>query len=285
MRRRQHATGDGCSATCQIETPAATASLDAGEECDDGNTAGGDGCSATCQYEGFAYVRSRPRRRDARRDVRRSNHQLLLRDRVDSLCCAAHGRLPDASAALRAPCTPTLGRATRRPPSACARRTISCRTDSWDQLCLDQATEDCGACGGGVCGNGKLETAEQCDDGNLVDGDGCDAVCQYEGSVCVPRDTPGADDNAVVACTCNLDAFCCGATGSWDATCVNVANTSCNAACGSPCSVHANVGSNNGFVTQCVCETGPNPDPFCCENSWDAICVGEADNDCNALCP
>jgi len=26
--------------------------LDAGEQCDDGNTADGDGCSATCQLEG-----------------------------------------------------------------------------------------------------------------------------------------------------------------------------------------------------------------------------------------
>ena len=29
-----------------------------------------------------------------------------------------------------------------------------------------------------VCGNGYLEAMEECDDGNLVDGDGCDAACQ-----------------------------------------------------------------------------------------------------------
>jgi cysteine-rich repeat protein len=31
-----------------------------------------------------------------------------------------------------------------------------------------------------VCGNGVVEHGEQCDDGNLVDGDGCNAHCQTE---------------------------------------------------------------------------------------------------------
>jgi cysteine-rich repeat protein len=33
---------------------------------------------------------------------------------------------------------------------------------------------------GGVCGNGELEPPEQCDDGNLDAGDGCDAFCAAE---------------------------------------------------------------------------------------------------------
>ena len=48
--------GDGCSATCKIETPPAPVcgdgNLDSGEECDDGNNISGDGCSATCKNEG-----------------------------------------------------------------------------------------------------------------------------------------------------------------------------------------------------------------------------------------
>ncbi len=32
----------------------------------------------------------------------------------------------------------------------------------------------------GVCGNGKIEIAEACDDGNLSDGDGCNASCNVE---------------------------------------------------------------------------------------------------------
>ncbi len=31
-----------------------------------------------------------------------------------------------------------------------------------------------------VCGNGVIEGTEQCDDGNVVDGDGCSAICEIE---------------------------------------------------------------------------------------------------------
>lgn len=37
-----------------------------------------------------------------------------------------------------------------------------------------------GACGGAVCGDGKPEGDEQCDDGNTVDGDGCSATCRAQ---------------------------------------------------------------------------------------------------------
>jgi cysteine-rich repeat protein len=30
------------------------------------------------------------------------------------------------------------------------------------------------------CGDGILDTLEQCDDGNTVDGDGCSAICETE---------------------------------------------------------------------------------------------------------
>lgn len=37
-----------------------------------------------------------------------------------------------------------------------------------------------------VCGNHIIETGEQCDDGNILDGDGCDSLCSFEtiSSVC-----------------------------------------------------------------------------------------------------
>ena len=49
--------GDGCSATCTTEAPpppppsCGDGHVDAGEQCDDGNTANGDGCSSTCVCE------------------------------------------------------------------------------------------------------------------------------------------------------------------------------------------------------------------------------------------
>lgn len=36
--------------------------------------------------------------------------------------------------------------------------------------------------GASICGNGIVESGEQCDDGNLIGGDGCDANCQTESS-------------------------------------------------------------------------------------------------------
>ena len=33
--------------------------------------------------------------------------------------------------------------------------------------------------GPGLCGNGKLDPGEECDDGNTVDGDGCMSDCKY----------------------------------------------------------------------------------------------------------
>ena len=49
------ASGDGCSQTCQIEVVngpiCGNGVVDAGEQCDDGNAVSGDGCSQSCQTE------------------------------------------------------------------------------------------------------------------------------------------------------------------------------------------------------------------------------------------
>ena len=44
-------SNDGCSAICQIEVGCGNGSIEAGEECDDGNLASGDCCSAACEIE------------------------------------------------------------------------------------------------------------------------------------------------------------------------------------------------------------------------------------------
>ncbi|MDO8630242.1 MAG: DUF4215 domain-containing protein, partial [Phycisphaerales bacterium] len=48
--------------------------------------------------------------------------------------------------------------------------------------CPQPVPPDDGGGGGNApsCGNGTVETGEQCDDGNTVSGDGCSATCQTE---------------------------------------------------------------------------------------------------------
>ncbi len=46
-----------------------------------------------------------------------------------------------------------------------------------------------------ACGNNIVESAEQCDDGNTVDGDGCSSVCQTE----VPTYGVGCSNNGITS--------------------------------------------------------------------------------------
>ena len=52
-----------------------------------------------------------------------------------------------------------------------------CGSDACDAT---RCGPDCGSVPQSVCGNGLLETGEECDDGNQVSGDGCDALCRIE---------------------------------------------------------------------------------------------------------
>ncbi len=66
--------------------------------------------------------------------------------------------------------------------------------------------------GTGACGDGVVDSGEQCDDGNTVSGDGCSSVCKIEtaGSICgdgiVDVATEGCDDgNTVSGDGCSSD--------------------------------------------------------------------------------
>ena len=50
--------------------------------------------------------------------------------------------------------------------------------------------------GAAVCGNGTVDTGEQCDDGNALAGDGCSAMCQTE-QVSTPRVQAMLDQTSV----------------------------------------------------------------------------------------
>jgi fibro-slime domain-containing protein len=158
--------GDGCSADCQLEPnyicpvpgQPCVSTLKCGdgriggnEQCDDGNTNAGDGCSATCQVETgwICPVADQPCIIDCGDGILTGLEQCDPPN-PGMGCSAACQFEPGWGCAPPAAPMPDAG---PPPPSVCAKT---------------------------VCGNGKKEGNEACDDGNVIDGDGCSATCTLE---------------------------------------------------------------------------------------------------------
>jgi fibro-slime domain-containing protein len=165
--------GDGCSADCKkVETgyecrvpgrkcvPACGDGMKIGmEQCDDGNAAPNDGCSPTCQIEPGASCTGTPSKCTASicgNGTKEGNEGCdcgtSLTGPWPTGCKGPNGLFfGDASG-----CSKTC---TKEP---------TCRTGTTTQACSIS------------CGNGSVETGEDCDDGNLDSGDGCSATCTNE---------------------------------------------------------------------------------------------------------
>jgi cysteine-rich repeat protein len=227
-----HLNGDGCSANCLNETGSEVCGngiVEAGEACDDGNTTGGDGCDANCLSEncGNGIL-------DPGEDC--DDNNLTDGDGCSSYCTgefknAGHfcgdgqindggvgdqvttegdrevtlsadlGILNPGQSATAAFCVVGGLSATDGPSAG---QVVV--TNAQDCLTLYQQT--IAVCGNGIqnageqcddgntlngdscdanctlpaCGNNILDTGEQCDDGNLINGDGCDSTCNIESS-------------------------------------------------------------------------------------------------------
>lgn len=77
--------------------------------------------------------------------------------------------------------------------------------------------------GGPVCGDGVLESPEQCDDGNLLDGDCCSSSCQFEPATTVCRSAAGG---------CDVAETCTGTSGTCPVDALAPAGTVCGLANG-----------------------------------------------------
>lgn len=96
--------------------------------------------------------------------------------------------------------------------------------------CSDKACEDDEACKQPVCGNGKLEKGEECDDGNNIADDGCTG-CQVDkeggDTTCTDDDEDGYDDkDGTTRCGC-LDKNNDGKDDINGVSCVSSESTSC----------------------------------------------------------
>lgn len=191
--------GDGCSSTCQIETPTppecgdgvkngseqcdtggesttcnvncttsrcgdGVKNVHAGEQCDDENTVNGDGCSSSCRNETTPPS-------GCGDGVKNGTEQ-----------CDTGGE----SATCNDNCTASLcgdGIVNTHAGELCDDgNTVN--GDGCSTTCQTETGGGGGGGGGGgttpVCGNNVIETGEQCDDGNTAPGDGCGATCQNE---------------------------------------------------------------------------------------------------------
>ncbi|MDF3067719.1 MAG: Multiple EGF-like-domain protein 3 precursor [Polyangiaceae bacterium] len=153
--------GDGCSATCTVETDytcvglepsvcvkpvCGNSAIEPGELCDDGNAVAADGCSACKITNGWA--------------------------------CPSPG----------APCIPKCGDGVRVAGEAC---------DDGNKVSGDGCNTGCKIepgfkcptpnvkCVASVCGDTTKDEGEGCDDGNKIAGDGCGPTCQPEPTVTV----------------------------------------------------------------------------------------------------
>ncbi len=215
---------DGCSQLCQIEAgwtcplvgkPCTNMAvcgdgmLSASEACDDGNMAGGDGCAADCRSVDPGYQCRVPGR----------NCVPLC---GDGMVIGAE-KCDDANAVSGDGCSSTC---LLEPGASCAAPGQPCKSAKCGNGMVEEG-ESCDAGGANglffgdgtgcsktctkepkcrdgngmtracdvSCGNGNLEPpGEECDDGNMANGDGCSSICKVEmGFMCPPEMKPDTE--------------------------------------------------------------------------------------------
>jgi cysteine-rich repeat protein len=231
--------------------------LDPDEQCDDGNTVPGDCCSATCQFE-------------ASGSPCEADGNLCTTDQCDGAgVCVFVGNVtcPDDGTVCNGPehCDPSAG--------CVSGPALNC--DDGDPC---NGTETCDptlGCQPGtpppvVCGDGIVCGTEQCDDGNLIDGDCCSSACQFEasgspceadGNLCTTDQCDGAGVCVFVGnVTCPDDGTVCNGPEHCDpsAGCVSGPPLTCDD--GDPCNgtetCDVTLGCQPGTPPPIVCGDG-----------------------------
>lgn len=202
--------------------------LDPGEGCDDHNTVDGDGCSSKCIVEGappsacpgtkLALASPTPESRAATVKGDTSSALATLdspscgggngKELVYALTSDVKGRARvvldaafDALLYARTSCaTATSELACKNVPAGGGKTELVFPIDAGQTvyLVVDGAAGTSGkfqldvTIGGASCGDGLAQYPEQCDDGNVVAGDGCSPTCDLETPSAEPGVCPGA---------------------------------------------------------------------------------------------
>ena len=179
-------SGDGCSSTCTVETGwrcpvpgkacipiCGDGVIEGTENCDDGNTTNGDGCSSTCQTEPGATCPKTASGAPAAgmctiavcgNGVVETGESCDCGNdptKVPTGCTGINGLFNGDGTGCSKTCT-------KEPVCRAAVASCTAGTAGTTQACSTS------------CGNGNVETGEDCDDGNQVDGDGCSHDCKTE---------------------------------------------------------------------------------------------------------
>jgi cysteine-rich repeat protein len=265
--------------------------VDDAEECDDGNAVDGDGCSTLCLFETGAEVCDNG-----------------IDDDLDGLIDCDD---PDCVQA----CTePVCGNGIVEPGEMCDDGNAAdgdgcsalCMQEAGMEICsngmdddldglVDCADSDCSDhtwCNGS-CGNGIVESGEQCDDGNANAGDGCAPDCTLEPSAEICDDRADNDSDGLTDCAdpdCADDAFCLCGNGVVEGNeeCDDGNNTDGDG-CASDCTVESvgpeicdnNIDDDMDGVIDCLDPDCSN-DPACSSQCGDGVVdAGEACDDGN----
>lgn len=117
----------------------------------------------------------------------------------------------------------------------------------------------------GICGDGKVNAYEECDDGGLVNGDGCDAKCSLEegiacgnnnkeyGEQCDDGNTVGGDGCSEV---CKIEGSLCGNSQTDDDEECDDGNTVNGDGCSAECKSESSTCGNQHLDEGEVCDDG-----------------------------
>ena len=214
--------GDGCSADCKSFEVCGNAIVDGGEQCDDGNNINGDACDAQCRFEEDAPCIDvngdgicEPGEGDPTDpidpgDLSRCGDGVVddeapflevcddgnnvNGDGCDATCRVGDGGGTCVDVDQDGICEP--GEGDPVDPGELSRCGDGVVDDEapFFEVCDDGNMMNGDGCSAScqsleICGNAVVDPGEQCDDGNNVDGDGCDASCTATG--CIDHDGDG----------------------------------------------------------------------------------------------
>ena len=193
---------------------------------------------------------------------------------------------------LVAACDPCVAQVCMSDPFCCGNK--------WDMVCIKKVNQVCGAGLCPVCGDGQVLPPEQCD-GMSLDGASCMSLGFVGGTLSCKFD---CTFNTTKCNSCGngmIDgAEACDGADLGGKTCLSLGYTGGTLGCQASCILDVSQCEGVPACAHSKCVTGPKldpvcdpcvaticmADPFCCNGTWDNLCVNKVNQACGAgTCP